>query len=189
MFTNPWAFLFILVGAVLCDVPVALQSLLQYLLPLIRNVNPWVGAASGILLALALPQIPFKPKLPPANESQVRGLEDSPRSNVVVAIFEDSIKDCLLRRMQKEIVVCFGRYDWDTIKFAARRALEEEMTVRPLQQGKYEYFRKSIEDLQPHPDARVDSNNKYLAFIRFLQWCSFYRLRDSLIVAAGEFKS
>jgi hypothetical protein len=185
VFTNPWAFLFILFGAVLCDFPVALQNLL----PLIRDVNPWVGAASGILLAFALPQIPFKPKSSPANEGQVRGLEDGPRSNVIVAMVEDSIKDCILQRMQKEVVVCFGRYDWDTIKVAARRALEEEMTVRPLRQEKYEYFRKSIEGLQPDPDMRVDSNNKYLAFIGLLQWCSFYRLRDSLIVAAREFKS
>jgi hypothetical protein len=67
--------------------------------------------------------------------------------------------------------------------------LEEEMIVRPLRQERYEYLRKSIEDLQPDPDLRVDSNNKYLALIGLLQWCSFYRLRDSLIVTAGEFKS
>jgi len=88
--------------------------------------------------------------------------------------------------MQKDVLAVCGRYDWNTIKLAAGRALEEEMTVRPLRQDRYDAYRQDIENFHTDPDARLDSNNKYLALVALLRWCSFYRLRDSLDVAVRE---
>ena len=188
VFSNPWAFVFLIFGAALCAFPVALQSVLQST-PFMRNLDPWIGAVSGIALAFTLPAIPLKPKPSPASEGQVRGLEDPTRSNVFMSVIEDAIRERILLRMQKEVLAACDRYDWNTIKLAAGRALEEEMTVRPLRQDRYDAYRQNIENFHADPDARLDSNNKYLALVALLRWCSFYRLRDSLDVAVREVES
>lgn len=155
-------------------------------MPFVGSMGPWIADLSGIILALALPAIRFKPLARPVGESQVRDLEGASSSNPVLALIEDAIRDCIVQRMQKEVVEACRRYDWGTIKLAAGRALAEEMTIRPLPDEKYNAVRLLIENFRSHPDPLTDSTNKYAALIGLLRWCSFNRLRGGLDAAARE---
>jgi hypothetical protein len=185
VFTNPYAVLFLIFGVGVCGIPVTSEGALKAL-PFLGNLGPWIADLSGIAVALVLPAIRLKPKERPAGENQVRDLEGEPSSNPVLALIEDAIRDHILMRMQKEVVTACARYDWRAIKLAAERALEEEMTIRPLPDEKYAALRELIESFQADPDALLDSRNKYAALLGLLRWCSFYRLRRGLDAAARE---
>jgi hypothetical protein len=188
VFTNPYAVLFLIFGVGLCGIPVTSEGALKAL-PFVGSLGPWIADLSGIVVALVLPAIRFKPQARPAGESQLRDLEGGSSSNPILAVIEDSIRDCILQRMQKEVVEACRRYDWGTIKLAAGRVLEEEMTIRPLSDEKYDAVRQSIENFQSDADPRMDSRNKYAALFGLLRWCSFNRLRNGLDAAARETES
>jgi hypothetical protein len=175
VFANPYAVLFLAFGVGLCGIPVTLQDTLAAL-PLMGNLGPWVADLSGIAIALALPAIRLKPKARAAAENQVPDLEGDAGSNPILAVIEDAIKEHILQRMQKEVVAACRRYDMSVIKLAAARALEEEMTIRPLTEARYTYLRRKIENF----------DDKYDALIGILGWCSFYRLRRSLDMVKSE---
>jgi hypothetical protein len=185
VFTNPYAVLFVMGGVVVCGVPVMSEGALKAL-PVLGSLGPWIADLSGIVIALVLPSLGFKPKSRPGGEVQVQDLADVSSSNPFVALIEEAIRDCILQRMQKEVVADCRRYDWSAIKLAAGRALEEEMTVRPLPDEKYAAQRQLIGNFQADPDPRLDSSNKYAALVGLLQWCSFKRLRSGLDAAAIE---
>jgi hypothetical protein len=185
VFTNPYAVLFVIFGVVVCGIPVTSEGVLKAL-PVLGSSGPWIADLSGVLIALVLPSIGFKPKTLQAGETQVRDLADAPSSNPILALLEESIKDCIIRHMQKEVVADCRRYDWSAIKLAAGRALQEEMTLRPLPDEKYAALRQWIGNFQADPDPRLDSENRYAALVGLLQWCSFKRLRSSLDAAARE---
>jgi hypothetical protein len=185
VFTNPYAILFLLFGVGICGIPVTSESALKGL-PLLGDLGPWIADLSGIVVALVLPAIRFKPKTSPEGKSQVHDLEGGSSSNPIVAVIEDAIKERILQRMQKEVVAASGRYDWGTIKVAARRALEEEMTIRPMPDKEYKAELLKIKNFQSDPDARQDSEKKYLALTGLLCWCSFKRLLNGLDAAASE---
>jgi len=188
VFTNPYAVLFLIFGVGLCGVPVTSEGALKAV-PFLGSMGPWIADLSGIAVALILPAIRFKSQERAAGDSQVRDLEGGSTSNPILAVIEDAIRDRILQRMQKEVVEACRRYDWGTIKLAAGRALEEEMTIRPLSDEKYAAARQSIENFQSDPDPHLDSRNKYAALIGLLRWCSFNRLRSGLDVAAKETES
>jgi hypothetical protein len=188
VFTNPYAVLFLIFGVGLCGIPVTSEGALKAM-PFLGTMGPWIADLSGIAMALVLPAIRFKPQARPAGESQVRDLEGGSSSNPIIAVIEDAIRDRILQRMQKEIVADCRRYDWDAISLAAGRALEEEMTIRPLSDEKYDAVRVSIENFQCDPDPGMDSRNKYAALLGILRWCSFQRLRSGLDAAARETES
>jgi hypothetical protein len=188
VFTNLYAVLFLIFGVALCGIPVTSESALSSL-PHLGSLGRWIADLSGIILTLILPAIRLKPEARPAGGSQVRDLEDGTSSSPILAVIEDAIRDRILERMQLEVVAASRRYDWDTIKLAARRALEEEMTVRPLGSEEYDAVCQSIESFQADADSRLDSNNKYTALLRLLRWCSFKRLRRGLDAAARETQS
>jgi hypothetical protein len=172
----------------LCGIPATSEGALKAV-PFLGSTGPWIADLSGIIVALALPAIRFKPQARPAGESQVRDLEGGSSSNPILAVIEDAIRDRILQRMQKEVVQACRSYNWVTIKLAAGRALEEEMTIRPLSDEKYDAVRHSIENYQSDPDPRLDSSNKYAALLGLLRWCSFNRLRSGLDAAARETES
>jgi hypothetical protein len=185
VFTNPYAPLFLIFGIGLCGLPVTLEGAPKAL-AFLGSTGPWIADLSGIILALVLPTIRFKPQARPVGESQVRDLEGASSSNSILAWIEDEIRDCILQRMQKEVAQACRRYDWGAIKLAAGRALEEEMTIRPLSDETYNAARQLIENFQSHPDPRTDSENKYKALTGLLRWCSFKRLSSGLDAAARE---
>ena len=188
VFTNLYAVLFLIFGVGLCGIPVTSESALSSL-PYVGSLGRWIADLSGIILTLALPAIRLKPQVHPAEDSQVRDLEGGSGSNPILAVIEDAIRDRILERMQLEVVAASRRYNWDTIKLAARRVLEEEMTIRPLGREEYDAARQSIETFQVDADSRLDSNNKYMALLRLLRWCSFKQLRRGLDTAARETQS
>ena len=61
------------------------------------------------------------PMKSPEGESPVRDLGSGSSSNIIVAVIDNCIAECLLQRMQKEVVLARSRYDWGTIKVAAGR--------------------------------------------------------------------
>jgi hypothetical protein len=185
VFANPYAVLFLIFGVGVCGVPVTSEGTLKAV-PFLGNLGPWIADLSGIVVALVLPAIRFKAQTRPAGENQVRDLEGGSSTNPIVAVIEDAIKECILRRMHQEVVMACRRYDWDTIKLAAGRALEQEMTIRPMPDEKYDAVRLSIENFQANPDARQDSRDKYNALTGLLRWCSFKRLLNGLNAAARE---
>lgn len=185
VFTNPYAVLFLIFGVGLSGIPVTSGSALSSL-PHLGSLGPWIADVTGIIAALFLPAIRLKPKGRPTGDSQVRDLEGESSSNPILAVIEDAIRDRILERMQLEVVAASRHYDWSTIKLAARRALEEEMTMRPLAREDYDAVRQSIEIFQADPDSRADANNKYAALLSLLRWCSFRGLRRSLNAAARE---
>lgn len=185
VFTNVYAVLFLIFGVSVCGIPVTSEGALSSI-PHLEFLGPWIADVSGIIVAVILPIIHLKPQAPPAAGSQVRDLEGVSSSNPVLAVIEDGIRDRILVRMQAEIVAASRRYDWDTIKLAAHRALEEEMTIRPLEHEQYDAVRQSIESFGPDPDSRVDSRKKYEALLQLLRWCSFKRLRRGLDAAVRE---
>jgi hypothetical protein len=152
-------------------------------------MGSWIADFSGIFAAVIFPAIRLNPLAHPARNSQVRDLEGTPSSNSLIAVIEDAIRDCILKRMQSEVIAASRCYDWDTIKLAARRALDEEMTIRPLGREEYDAECQSIESFQANPNSHLDSNNKYTALLRILRWCSFQRLCRGLDAAARESQS
>ena len=188
VFTSPYAVLFLIFGIGVCGIPVTSESALSAI-PSLKSLAPWIADLSGIIVALILPAIRLKPQARPAGESQVRDLEAASSSNPILAVIEDAIRDHILEHMQLEVVAASRSYDWETIKLAALRALEEEMTIRPLGREEYDAMRQSIESFQADADSRLDSRNKYEAMLRLLRWCSFKRLRRGLDVAARETRS
>jgi len=187
VFTNLYAVSFLILGVVLCGFPVATEGALKAL-PVIGSMNPWIADLLGIIVALALPAIPFKRQSRAIRENQVRDVEGASSSNPILALIEDAIRDCIVERMQKEIVEACRQYDWGTIKLAAERALAEEMAVRPLPDEKYADVRQSIEAFASDPDPHRDSTNKYVALAGLLGWCSFKRLISGLDTAARDSK-
>jgi hypothetical protein len=185
VFTNPYAVLFLIFGVGICGIPVTSESTLKGL-PMLGDLGPWIADLSGIVVALVLPAVRFKPKTSPAGEGPMRDLEAGSSSNPIVEVIEDAIKERILQRMQKEVVAAIGRYDWGTIKVAARRALEEEMTIRPLPDKEYKAELLRIKNFESDPDAHEDSEKKYLALTGLLCWCSFKRLLNGLDAVASE---
>ena len=184
VFTNFYAVLFLILSAGVCGIPMTAENALGSI-PHLESLSPWIADLSGILAALILPAIRFKSETPPATDKSVRDLPGA-SSNPVLAVIQDAICDRLLERMQIEIVAASSRYDWDTIKRAANRALDGEMTAKRLQDKEYYAERQAIYILRPNPDALVDSSNKYQALLRFLRWCKFRQLRRNLDAAARE---
>ncbi len=182
VFANPYAFLSLILGVGLCGIPVTSESALGSL-PHLTFWGPWIADLSGIALMLVLPAIRFKPLARSAGDSPVRDLESPSSSNPILAVIEDAIRDRILARMQSEIVAASQRYDWETIKLAGRRVLEEEITIGRLPREEGEAALLSVEAFQSVADPRVDSSNKYGALVRLLGWCPFLRLRDSLAAA------
>lgn len=186
VFTNPYAVLFLIFGVGVCGfIPVTSEGALKAL-PFVGYLGPWIADFAGIAAALVLPAIRFRRPPQPVAESQVADLDGASSPNPILALIEDAIRECILRRMQKEVVEACRRYDWVTIRLAAGRALEEEMTIRPLSNEKYDDARQSIENFRGDPDPQVDSTQKYKALLSLLRWCSFHRLRSSLDAAATE---
>ena len=183
VFTNPYAPLFLTFGVALCGLPVTSEQTLRTT-PFIGTAAPWIADLLGIFMALALPILRFKREGKEQTESAVRDLTDASSANPVLAVIEDAIRDHILERMQLKIVEAARLYDWDTIKDAAHRALEEEMTIRPLSREDYETAQHAIESFKQQEDPRLDSRDKYEALLRLLRWCSFTRLRRGLELAA-----
>jgi hypothetical protein len=184
VFANPYAVLFLIFGVGLCGISVASESAVSSL-PGLTFLGPWIADASGIVLTLVLPAIRFKRQARSAGDSPVRDLDAPSSSNPILAVIEDAIRDRILARMQSEIAAASRRYDWDTIKLASRRLLEEEMTIGRVGREDGDAALRSVEAFQAVADARVDSSNKYAALVRLLGWCPFSRLRDSLAAAGG----
>ena len=188
VFTSPYAVLFLLFGAGICGIPVISESTLKGL-PLLGDLGPWIADLSGIAVALVLPAIRMKPKAGPEGKSQSNELDGGSSSNQIVAVIENAIQECILQRMQKEVVAARDRYDWGTIKVATRRALEEEMTIRPLPEKEYKAELLKIKNFRSDPDVYQDSENKYAALTGILRWCSFKRLLNGLNAAVSESKA
>ena len=150
------------------------------------SLGPYVADLSGIALALLLPAIRFGSRAPSSGEGQVRDFEGQSSSNPIFAFLEDAIRERILERMQLEITVASSRYGWDAIRRAAKRALEEEMTIRPLGRAEYGDARRSIKAFKAHANPLQDSMNRYEALLHLLRWCSFKRLRRGLDTAKGE---
>lgn len=182
VFANPYGVLFLIFGVGLCGIPVTSESALSSL-PHLTSLGPWIADLSGIILTLVLTAIHFKPQAGSEGDSPVRDLEAPSSSNPILAVIEDAIRDKILARMQSEIVAASRRYDWETIKLASRRVLEEEMTIGRLGREEGDAAVRSVDAFQAVADSRVDSSNKYAALVRLLGWCSFSRLRDSLAAA------
>lgn len=185
VFTNPYSLVFLGFGVGLSGVPMTGEGLLSSI-PGLQALGPWIADLSGIIVTFAMPIIGHKPKAGNKNNTNVRDLERASTSNPVVAVIEDAIRNQILARMQLEIIKATRLYDWDTIKLAESRALEEEMTVRPLEKEEYDAVRLSIDSFQANADHRIDSSNKYKALLQCLRWCSFQRIRSGLEVAARE---
>jgi hypothetical protein len=88
--------------------------------------------------------------------------------------------------MQAQIVSASRRYNWDEIKLAAHRVVEEEITLGRLDRQEGEMAAQSTEAFQPSTDPHLDLENKYTALIRLLRSCSISRLRLALAAAASE---
>lgn len=185
VFTNPYSALFLLFGLGICGIPVTSESAVSSL-PHLETLGPWIADFSGIVVALMLPAIRFQSDEHHAAETQVRGLEAASSSNPILAVIEDGIRDHILQRMQAAVVDASKHYDWETIKLAARNALEIEMTMRPLAREDYDAVHTSIEHFEQDADARLDSQNRYEALIQLLRWCSFKQLGHELETAAKE---
>ena len=175
VFANVYSAVFLLLTAGISGFPVTFDA----------NPSPWLGGItdlSGVIIALLLPAARRKAI---ASAQPVLGL-DFASSNPVLAAIEDGIRDHILARMQAEIVVAAHIYSWDQIKLAARRIVEEEVTVGRLDRQDGEVAIRSIDDFQVSADPHTDFENKYTALIRLLRSCSFSRLRLGLAAAAVE---
>jgi hypothetical protein len=184
VFANPYSALFLTFSVGISGIPVTTESYLSSL-PGLQSTGAWIADLAGIVVAF-VPFIRFKPQGSKNGSDKVRDLEGASTSNPILAVIEDAIRDRILARMQSEIVAATRLYDWETIKVAASRALEEEMTIRPLADEDYNTERKLIENYQSGIDPRLDSRNKYEALLHVLRWCSFKRLRHGLDAAAKE---
>lgn len=184
VFTNFYAVLFLILSAGVCGIPMTAEDALGSI-PHLESLSPWIADLSGILAALILPAIRFKSETAPTADKSVRDLPGA-SSNPVLAVIQDAICDRLLERMDTEIMAASRRYDWNTIKRAASRALDGEMTAKRLQDKEYNDERQAIDILQPNSDALVDSSNKYQALLRSMRWCKFRQLRRNLDAAARE---
>jgi hypothetical protein len=187
VFANPYAVLFLLFGMAVCGIPATSASSLRSL-PYLGPLGPWIADLSGIIAAVALPEIHLKRRAHPARESQVRDLEDASISNPILAVIDDAICDRILVRIQSELVMASRLYDWETIKLAARRVLEGEMVIGRLGQEDGDAALLAVERFQADANLRVDSNNKYTALLGLLRRCPFSLLRDDLTAAAIETK-
>lgn len=184
VFANPYAVLFLIFGVGLRGIPITSESTLSSL-PHLGFVGPWIADLSGIILTLVFPGIRLT-QTRPAAESQVRDLDDPSSSNPIVAVIEDAIRDRILMRMHSELVATSRRYDWCTIKLAARLVVEEEIAIGRLEREVGNAVLQSAEAFQIDTDPRRDSDNKYLALLSLLRCCPFSRLRDGLAAAAIE---
>jgi len=182
VFINAYSAVFLMLTVGISGLPVTSEATLSSHLG--SWAGPWIADLSGIIAALVLPAIRLKASA--AAASPVLHLEDTASSNPVLAAIEDGIRDHILARMQAEIVAASRRYNWEEIKLAARRLLEEEITVGRLGRQDGEVAIQSIEVFQPSADPRTDFDNKYTALIRLLRSCSFSRLRLGLAAAAIE---
>jgi hypothetical protein len=181
VFINAYSAVFLMLTVGISGLPVTSETTLS---SHIGSWGPWIADLSGIIAALVLPAIRLKASA--AAASPVLHLEDTASSNPVLAAIEDGIRDHILARMQAEIVAASRRYNWEEIKLAARRLLEEEITVGRLGREDGEVAIQSIAVFQPSADPRTDFDNKYTALIRLLRSCSFSRLRQGLAAVARE---
>jgi hypothetical protein len=180
--TNWYSALFLVFGAALCGLAVSFGAIPR----LATWKGPWIADICGAVVTLLLPRIRMKTPMPRATASPVRDLLDTASANPLVAVIEDGIRDRILEHMQFQIIEASRRYDWETIKLATRRMLEEEMAIGRLDQSEGEAAIQSVEGIQPLANSRSDENNKYIAMIRVLRCGSFWRLRTGLMVAASE---
>jgi hypothetical protein len=179
VFVNGYSVLFLMLAVGISGFPVTFETTLSSQL----GAWAWIAELSGVIAAVILPAARLKPR--PGSMSPALGL-DVTSSNPLLAVIEDGIRDHILARMQAEIVSAARRYSWDEIKLAARRVIEEEMTVGRLDYKDGETAIHSTEAFQPSADAHTDFENKYTALIRLLRSCSFSRLHPSLAAAARE---
>lgn len=185
VFANPYSFLFLIFGVGLCGIPAMSESALSSL-PHLGSLGPWIADLSGIVATLVLPAIGFKPQPRPEAESQVRDLGATSSSDPVLALIEDAIRDRILVHIQTEIVLASRLYDWNTIRLAARRAIEEEMVIGRLAREDGDAALQSVRTFEANADSRQDSNDKYTVLLRLQHWCPFSHLRDGLAAAASE---
>jgi len=187
VFVNPFAPLFLLFGMGICGATETLGSLTH-----IGSWAPWgswVAFLSGPALTLAIPAIPFRNKPHKAGASPVRDLAGESSFNTLLHVIEEAIRDRILKRMQEEFLAVCHKHDWGIITRAAKRALEEEMTIGRLQTKEYEKALKAIDTFRPDLDLNKDCDNKYKALHGVVRWCSFKRLRDGLDAVAKEAES
>jgi len=185
VFTNPYAVLFLILGMGLCGVPVTSETALSSL-PYLASLGPWIADLAGIVMVLILSTIRLRPQTHSAGEGRMRDLEGVLRSNPIVSVLKNAILERIVKRMESEIDTAASRYDWDTIRVAARRALAEERTVGRLTDQAYELERKAIETFGASAEERADTSEKYETLVRLLRWCSFNRLRRGLEEAERE---
>jgi len=119
----------------------------------------------------------------------VRDLAGESSFNTLLHVIEEAIRDRILKRMQEEFLAVCHKHDWGIITRAAKRALEEEMTIGRLQTKEYEKALKAIDTFRPDLDLNKDCDNKYKALHGVVRWCSFKRLRDGLDAVAKEAES
>jgi hypothetical protein len=185
LFANPYAILFMILGAGVCGVPMTSESILRSI-PSLGSVGPWVADLSGILTLLVLPAI--RPRRRPRGEDAGNGQElpGLSGSSSIFSFFEDEISLRLQIGMQDKIVWACKEYSWKTIKLAAPRALADEMAIRPLKPADEEAAKRSIAEIPMDGDADPSRGDKYQTLMVLLRCISFRLLFRSLALAKLE---
>jgi hypothetical protein len=186
VFTNWYSALFLILGAGLCGgLPLtAKDTLIAHL----GSLGSWTADVVGVAATVILPAIPLKTSGSHKSADNVRDLGNTPSPNYIVAFIEECIKDKIRIRMQAEITAASRQYSWDDIEMAARRTLEEAVTLDELQPKEKETALKSIDEFRRVDDPRMDSTNKYTALLDLMRLCSFSRLQNGLKAESRESK-
>ncbi len=178
-FTNPFAFMFVVVGAATCCIPFVTEGFLTSG----SNpswITPWMADLSAIAITSIFPAIGFRSRKRAGEQNQVSDFRSEASHNPILGIMEDGVRDRITSRMQKEIASASLNCDWKTIKQAASQTLVNELAVSRIQQDEYDSLVGSINAIQPDVDPSRDLGNKYVVLVKLVKFCSFESMRRSL---------
>lgn len=180
VFANLYALLFLLLGALVCNLPQIPANLLGTQLR--SAAMPWVADLAGVICVL------FVGKGLRGSESEKSGGitgELQSTSNVLFAVVEDGIRDRVLRTMQVVAVQYAKKYDWATIQSAGKRTVAEEIAVGRIGREDGKAAVESLDGLSSGPQP-TEVDRKYRAIMQLISCCPVSRLELALAQAGGR---
>lgn len=180
VFTNVYAVLFLVMGALVCNLPRIPTNLLSSRVA--ASSLPWVADSAGLILTLLLGTQMGRS----SGGGGIQELQSQISSNPIFAVFEDGIRDRLLTSMQSVALGYAQKYNWVIISRVGERTLDEEVAIGRLKHEESEAALKYISELRTG-DQKSEFDRKYRAVIRLFSCCPLSRLRHAFHVGkVGE---
>jgi hypothetical protein len=181
VFTNVYAVLFLVMGALVCNLPRIPTNLMSSRVT--ASSLPWIADSVGLILTLLLGTQMGRSG---SGGGGVHDLQSQISSNPIFAVFEDGIRDCLLTSMQSVALGYANQYNWVVISRVGERTLDEEVAIGRLKHEDSEAALKYISELRTG-DQKSEFDRKYRAVIRLFSCCPLSRLRHAFDVGkVGE---